>query len=89
MCISQDWQKNNTSFVKAPQQYKSGQHPPFVNTCNIIFVFLAVIKDDISNSISWNDLEKSDVQICKPIIESKPTTTIIDNPPLPSTSYPG
>ena len=50
--------------------------------------------DDISDSISWNDcilnknLEKSDVQICKPIMDSKSTTTIIDNSPLPSSSYP-
>ena len=49
--------------------------------------------DDISDSISWNDcllnknLEKSDVQICKAIIDSKSTTTIIDNSPLPSSSY--
>ena len=49
--------------------------------------------DDISDSISWNDcilnnnLEKSDVQICKSIIDSKSTTTIIDNSPLPSSSY--
>ena len=33
-------------------------------------------------------MEKSDVQICKPIIESKSTTTIIDNSPLLSSSYP-
>ena len=85
--------KNNTSFVKVFQQCKSSQHPPLINTCNISRIFLSAIKDDIFDSISWNDcllnknLEKSDVQICKPIIESKSTTTIIDNPPLPSSSY--
>ena len=43
----------------------------------------------ISNDCLLNkNLEKSDVQICKPIIESKSTTTIIDNPPLPSSGYP-
>ena len=88
MCISQDWQKNNTSFVKASQQYKSSQHPQLVNTCNINRIFLAAVMDDISDSISWNDcilnnnLEKSDVQICKSIIDSKSTNTIIDNPPF-------
>ena len=85
---------SNTSFVKASQQYKSGQHPSLVNTCNISRIFLAAIMDDISDSISWNDcilnknLEKSDVQICKSIIDSNSTTTIIDNPPLPSSKYP-
>ena len=85
---------NNTSFVKASQQYKSGQHPSLVNTCNISRIFLAAIMDDISDSISWNDcilnknLEKSDVQICKSIIDSKFTTVIIENPPLSSSSYP-
>ena len=50
--------------------------------------------DDISDSVSWNDcilnknLEKSDFQICKSIIDSNSTTTIIDNLPLPSSSYP-
>ena len=33
-------------------------------------------------------MEKIDVQICKSIINSKSTTTIIDNSPLPSPSYP-
>ena len=33
-------------------------------------------------------MEKNDVQICAPIIESKSTTTIIDNSPLSSSSYP-
>ena len=86
--------KNKFSFVKATQQYKSGQHPLLVNICNISRIFLAAIRDDISDSISWNDcllkknLEKCDVQICKLIIESKSTTTIIDNPPVPSSSYP-
>ena len=84
---------NNTSFVKASQQYKSGRHPPLVNICNISHIFLAAIMDDIFGSISWNDrilnknLEKSDVQICKPIMDSKSTTTMIDNSPLPSSSY--
>ena len=65
-----------------------------VNTCKISCIFLAAIKDNISDSVSWNDcllnrnLEKSDVQICKPIIESNSTTTIIDSPPLPSSIYP-
>ena len=60
-------QKNNTAFVKASQQYKSSQHLPLVKTFTISRLFLAVIKDDISDSISWNDcllnknLEKSDV----------------------------
>ena len=50
--------------------------------------------DDISDSTSWNNcilnknLEKSDAQICKSIIDSNTTTTTIDNPPLPSSSYP-
>ena len=86
--------KNNILFVKASQQYKSGQPPPLVNTCNIRRIFLAAIMADISDSISWNDLilnknlEKSNGQICKSIIDSNSTTTIIDNPPLPSSSYP-
>ena len=33
-------------------------------------------------------MEKIDVQICKSIINSKSTTTIIDNPPLILSSYP-
>ena len=44
--------KNNTSFVKASQQYKSSQHPPLVNTCNIGRIFLVSIVDDIADSIS-------------------------------------
>ena len=94
MCIFSGLaKKNKTSLVKSSQPYKSGQHPPLVNTCNISRTFYTSIMNDVSDSISWNDcilnenLEKNDFQICKPIKDSKSTTTIIDNQPLPSSSY--